>query len=144
MRAFFDTSVLIPAFLPDHPHHVPSVALLMTATPTDSYLSSHSLAELYSALTRMPAPYRLTVGQAVEAVRACARKFTLVVIAADEIAPVLERAAALNIQGGTVYDFLIAACAVKSKADAIYTWNRRHYQLFGEEIAGLLRSPDQR
>jgi hypothetical protein len=29
--------------------------------------------------------------------------------------------------GGGIYDAMLAHCAIKAKADAIYTWNARHY-----------------
>lgn len=142
MREFFDTSVLVPAFLPEHPHHLHSAKLLLGADPTRSCISSHSLAELYSTLTRMPLPHRLAPEQAIQAIRVCARKLTLQAIAAEEIETVLEQAATLNVRGGTTYDYLIAACAAKAKAEVIYTWNLRHYELFGAEIVQLLRTPD--
>ncbi len=35
----------------------------------------------------------------------------------------------------------IAHCALKAKAEAIYTWNERHYALCGADVAAKLRTP---
>ena len=48
---------------------------------------------------------------------------------------------ALGIDGRTLYDYLIAFCALKAGADVIYTWNLKHFQQFGPEILGRLQSP---
>ncbi|MDX1984026.1 MAG: PIN domain-containing protein [Bryobacteraceae bacterium] len=143
MKAFFDTSVLVPVFLSDHPHHGPSLARFRQVAPSNGFAAAHSLAELYSTLTRLPVPYRLTPAQAMEAVRASTRRLTFVSLTADEIGTILEKAATLNIQGGTAYDFLIASCAGKAEIDVLYSWNIRHYALFGSEVRDKLRSPDQ-
>ena len=39
------------------------------------------------------------------------------------------------------YDAMLAHCAIKAKAEAIYTWNARHYTLCGGDVVGLLRTP---
>jgi predicted nucleic acid-binding protein len=54
----------------------------------------------------------------------------------------MRSAAAAGIAGGTLYDYLIAQCALKARADAIYTWNTRHYQLFGPAVLNRLRLPE--
>jgi predicted nucleic acid-binding protein len=53
----------------------------------------------------------------------------------------LEQAAAAGILGGTVYEALIAHCALKANAQTIYTWNIRHFSRLGEKVAARLRQP---
>jgi len=53
----------------------------------------------------------------------------------------LENAAARGIAGGTVYDAMLASCALKAGAERIYTWNVRHYGLCDAEITSRLRTP---
>ena len=36
---------------------------------------------------------------------------------------------------------MLAHCAIKAKAEAIYTWNARYYTLCGQEVTDLLRTP---
>jgi len=32
--------------------------------------------------------------------------------------------------GGTIYDALLANCALKAKAETLFTWNIKHFQQF--------------
>ena len=56
MKGFFDTSVLVPVFYGDHVHHQASLALFIQFDKSTGCCGAHSLAEVYSTLTRMPAP----------------------------------------------------------------------------------------
>jgi predicted nucleic acid-binding protein len=56
-------------------------------------------------------------------------------------ADALQASAALGIVGGGIYDAMLAHCAIKAKAESIYTWNARHYTLCGPKVVGLLRTP---
>jgi len=56
-------------------------------------------------------------------------------------ADALQASATLGIVGGGIYDAMLAHCAIKSQADAIYTWNARHYNLCGPEVVGRLKTP---
>ena len=59
----------------------------------------------------------------------------------DEYHATIKDAAAGGVVGGTIYDALIARCALKAKADTIYTWNTCHFQRFGTEIVNRLQMP---
>ena len=60
MKWFFDTSVLIPAFIEDHEHHEASLSAFHEADRRSSCCAAHSLAEVYSTLTRLPGRHRLS------------------------------------------------------------------------------------
>ena len=60
---------------------------------------------------------------------------------AREYLDAIRRFAALGITGGTIYDGLIAACALKAKAEALYTWNIAHFLLLGDDVAKRVRTP---
>jgi AbrB family looped-hinge helix DNA binding protein len=47
----------------------------------------------------------------------------------DEYADALQTSSALGIVGGGIYDAMLAHCAVKAEAEAIYSWNGRHYTI---------------
>jgi predicted nucleic acid-binding protein len=47
----------------------------------------------------------------------------------------------LGIVGGTIYDALLATCALKAKAATLFTWNIRHYGQFGPAVARILKTP---
>ena len=68
-------------------------------------------------------------------------RLSLVALNSEEYADALRASAAWGIIGGAIYDAMLAHCALKSKAQAIYTWNTRHYALCGPEVVGRLRTP---
>ena len=141
MKAFFDTSVLVPVFLPDHVHHTASLARLQQVDRKSGGCAAHSLAEVYSTLTRLPGKIRVTGEQAMLFVADLRQKLSVTALDADEYYEALGAAATRGISGGTVYDALLAACAVKAGAKFIYTWNVRHYAQFGPDIASRIQMP---
>lgn len=56
MKCLFDTSVLIAALLTGHTHHSACLPFLLQAQsqPIQGLIATHTLAELYSVLTRIP------------------------------------------------------------------------------------------
>ncbi len=143
MKWFFDTSVLVPAFLPDHPHHARSFPLFAAATPKQAGCAAHSLAEVYSTLTRYPGKQRMSAAQAELLVQQIEHKFTLVWLDGEEYGAAIRRLARLGIVGGAVYDGMVAACALKSGADQLYTWNVRHFDLLGPQIQKMAMIPPE-
>jgi hypothetical protein len=53
----------------------------------------------------------------------------------------IEAASAANVVGGAIYDAILARCAVNGRAEMIYTWNVKHYRIFGAEVAKRVRTP---
>jgi predicted nucleic acid-binding protein len=43
--------------------------------------------------------------------------------------------------GGRVYDALLLACARKSQAETIYTWDEKHFRQIAPDLAGRIRTP---
>ena len=141
MRWFFDSSVLVPALLPDHQHHARSFAAFLAASPKNAGCAAHSLAEVYATLTRYPGKQRLSAESAALLVQEIERRFTLVWLNSDEYRAAIHRIARMGIVGGAVYDGLVAECALKAGADYLYTWNARHFNLLGPEIQKLVTMP---
>jgi len=141
MKPFFDTSVLVAAVLEEHEHHEPSFSALAAANRTSSFCAAHNLAEVYATLTRYPGKQRLSEEQALLALSVLERKLTIVALESSEYLDAIRRFAALGIIGATIYAGLIAACALKAKADALYTWNTGHFLLLGEDVAKRVRTP---
>jgi predicted nucleic acid-binding protein len=141
MKGFFDTSVLVPLFYRDHVHHRPSQDLFIQFDPSTGCCGAHSLAEVYATLTRMPGKRRISGEQAMLFIGNIRERLAIVALSGEEYADALRASAALGILGGAIYDAMLVRCALKSKAQAIYTWNTRHYALCGPEIAGRLRTP---
>ena len=68
-------------------------------------------------------------------------RLTLVALNGNEYVDALEAAAAHGVVGGSIYDAMLAHCAIKAHADTIYSWNVRHYAQFGPEVTERLRTP---
>ena len=64
-----------------------------------------------------------------------------VVLDEKEYRSALVGAAAEGVLGGTVYDALIACCALKAQATVIYTWNVDDFRRCGPEVAKRVRTP---
>lgn len=141
MKAFFDTSVLVPVALGDHENHEACLDLFVSHTRADACCGAHSLAEVYAVLTKLPGKHRITPDQAMLFIGSIRERLALVSLNGDEYADVLIQAAALGIQGGTVYDMLLATCALKARAKAIYTSDLRHYAQCGPEVQRRLKTP---
>jgi len=141
MKGFFDTSVLVPVFYGDHIHHSASLTLFVQFDKSTGCCGAHSLAEVYSTLTRMPGKHRISGEQAILFLGSIRDRLSIVALDGEEYADALQASAARGIVGGNIYDALLAHCAIKAGADAIYTWNARHYALCGPEIIGRLQTP---
>jgi len=141
MKGLFDTSVLVPLFYRDHVHHRPSQDLFIQFDQSTGCCGAHSLAEVYATLTRMPGKRRISGEQAMLFIGNIRERLSIVALSGEEYADALRASAAWGIIGGAIYDAMLAHCALKSKAQAIYTWNTRHYALCGREVADRLRTP---
>jgi predicted nucleic acid-binding protein len=141
VKAFFDTSVLVPVFYGDHQHHVPSLECFLHFAKKQACCGAHSLAEVYSSLTRMPGKHRISGEQAMLFLSDMRERLTIVSLDDQEYLQAIAGAAAAGVVGGTIYDALLVHCALKAKAEIIYTWNVKHYAQFGPEAAKRVRTP---
>jgi predicted nucleic acid-binding protein len=141
LRSFFDTSVLIPTFLEDHEHHEASFELFLKANKRQSACAAHSLAEIYSTLTRLPGPHRLGAEQILLFLENIRERVTIFALNAEEYDSAIQNAEALGVTGGTIYDALLARCALKANAEIIYTWNVGHFQQLGPDVAKRIKTP---
>jgi predicted nucleic acid-binding protein len=141
MKGFFDTSVLVPVFYGDHVHHQASLQLFIQFDKSTGCCAAHSLAEVFSTLTRMPGKHRISGEQAMLFVGSIRERLSLIALDGDEYAKVLDASASLGIVGGAIYDAMLAHCALKAQAKKIYSWNGRHYAQCGPEVARRLETP---
>jgi len=141
MKAFFDTSVLVAVFYGDHIHHRASLELFIQFDKSTGCCGAHSLAEVFSTLTRMPGRHRISGEQALLFIGSIRERLSIIALHGDEYAEALEASAARGIIGGGIYDALLAYCAMKAQAKTIYSWNIRHYVLCGPEVTRRLRTP---
>jgi predicted nucleic acid-binding protein len=141
VKQFFDTTVLVAALLPGHPHHARSFPVFAAATRKQAACAAHTWAETYSTFTKYPGKERMSAEAASLVVQEIEHRFTLVWLDGNEYSAAIRRMARLGIVGGAVYDGLVAACALKAGAEHLYTWNVRHFDLLGAEIKKIVTMP---
>lgn len=86
-----------------------------------------ALVESYAVLTRLPPPHRLSPDDAHALLDANFMRTKILTLDGTSYRTLLRRAADDGIAGGQTYDAVIAACALKAKADILLTFNERHF-----------------
>lgn len=143
MKAFFDTSVLVATFYRDHEHHAASIDVFLRFGKRQACCGNHSLAEVYATLTGMPGRRRVGGDAALLFLHDIRERLTLISLDEAEYFQVIENAAASNLAGGAIYDALLGQCALKAKAETLYTWNTQDFLRLPPPISGRVRRPDQ-
>lgn len=105
------------------------------------YISTHSLAELYSVLTRLPLPTKIGSQQACDGIKNNLNYFEFIDLDSNDYIKVIETVSQAEITGGGIYDALIAQAALKAKVDILLTLNPKHFTRLGEPIASLVQDP---
>jgi predicted nucleic acid-binding protein len=116
-----------------HDHHQATLNELSTRLDRGEtmVIAAHCLAEAYSVLTRIPAPFQVSGPDAMAALEdSFIRQGEIVSLDAVEYLAFLRAAPQAGITGGRIYDALIAACARKGAVDFLITFNERHFALF--------------
>jgi predicted nucleic acid-binding protein len=138
MKAFLDSSVLVAAFLTNHEHHDPSLNLLLRYDSSNAACSAHSLAEVYSTITGTSGKDRVSGDEALLFLGDIRQRLTLVAL--EEVLRSIE-ASAGSITSAAIYDSLIGHCALKAKAEVLYTWNVKDFKRRKPEIAVRVQTP---
>ena len=123
-----DTSVAVPLLLLSHAAHD---KVYEWARGKDLSLTAHALAETYSVLTRLPGDNRVAAEHAVALID---RRFaTTLTISADSAVQLHRRLAGARIEGGAVYDGMIALTALEHGATLVSRDKRaaRNYRSLG-------------
>jgi len=131
MKVFLDTSVLVAAVVTKHEHHTRALEILdrVQNGKDEGHISGHSMAEIYSILTKLPPPFRHNPEQALLSIEEnVVKHFKVTALGPSEYAPLIREAALSGIQGGTIYDAVLLKCAAKSGAEKIWTFNLKHFQ----------------
>jgi predicted nucleic acid-binding protein len=143
MKALFDTSVLVAAFEVSHPWHSICLPWLQRAQEKeiDGYLSTHTLAELYSVLTRLPVRPPISTEIAQRLIDENLSLFVAIELTADDYQQAIACMVKLNIPGGGIFDALIAQAALKAEVDILLTLNPNHFTRLGQDVAKLVQVP---
>lgn len=141
MKAFLDTSVLVATFYGDHEHHDESIQLFLRFEKKDVCCGAHSLAEVYAALTGMPGKARVGGDEALLFLGNIREHLTIVTLNEEEYFKAVESSSAAGIVGGGIYDAILGYCALKAKAESVYTWNLKDFKRIRPDIARRVKTP---
>ena len=141
MKAFLDTSVLIAASDVADPHHTPSFSLLSIAQRETTACGVHTLAETYAVLSRLPGGKKKRPEYASFLIEQILARVTVYSLSPEEYANAIRDAASKSLAGGMIFDALLLACARKSHAERIYTWNEKHFRMVAPDLADRITNP---
>jgi predicted nucleic acid-binding protein len=136
LKVFFDTSVLVAASEQSHPHHRQTwPALRRVADRRDhGFMSVHSIAEMYAALTRLPVQPRIQPAQAERIILDNVLPHFEMVTVGVEYTDALRLVGEGGWGGAKIYDALLLGCANKCCADRIYTFNLTDFRQLAPEL----------
>ncbi len=145
MKVFCDTNVAIAAFLKTHAHPQAARPVIERVKKgnDEGFFATHSLAECYSVMTRLPGADHVPAGIAWDLIHDnLIKHFTLVAPTSADYSNALSTAGANSIEGGRIYDALLLAAAEKSGAVRVYTFNVSHFQsIAGENLRRRIMAP---
>ncbi|WP_193199554.1 type II toxin-antitoxin system VapC family toxin [Nostoc sp. MG11] len=144
MKVLFDTSVLVPGLIVNHPQHSVCFSQMKAAKSgqIQGFISTHSLAETYSVITRLPIQPRIQPQQAQSIVVDISQYLEGVPLLVNDYQAAIAQMATLNLPGGGIFDALIAQAALKAEVNALLTLNPNHFNRLGNAIAHIVQVPE--
>jgi predicted nucleic acid-binding protein len=124
--AFFDSTVLVAASERSHPHFKVALPVVKRVTGGEAkgFISAHSIAEVYSSLTRLPVQPKIQPAEAMRIVNDnILPHFTTVQLEYDDYLRALDVVGGGGFAGPKIYDALLLQCAARCKVKCIYTFN---------------------
>jgi predicted nucleic acid-binding protein len=143
-QMLFDTSVLIAGMVEAHPMHDRALFWLRKAKAEELefLVCTHTLAELYAILTRLPVSPKISPGTAARLIRENVESSARTVsLSAADYRTVIKDLSERGIAGGSIYDALIARAAQKSGADRLLTFNPEDFERVWLEGAERIHVP---
>ena len=143
MKVLFDTNVLVAATIEAHPNHAITLPWIQKVRnkSIQGYISTHSIAELYAVMTRLPLAQPLNSQQVHDVIVNNLESFHPVDLESSDYLEIIRNVAKLNITGGGIYDAIIAQSALKANVDILLTMNSKHFTRLGEHISRLVTDP---
>ncbi len=145
MNIFFDTSILVAASERNHPHYARALPVIqrVVAGKDQGFISTHSIAEIYATLTRMPVQPRIHPSEAERIItNNILPHFNLVPLDKKDYIAALARVTGGGWNGAKIYDALLLESASKCAANRIYTFNLVDFQrLAAPELVKKICAP---
>jgi len=145
MNVFLDTTVLVASSSRAHQHFAQASTAVARVVAGDDkgYVSQHSIAEVYSALTRMPVVPRIHPLEAARMIRGnILQHFEPIPVEQEDYLEALAMVSNAGWPGAKIYDALMLRCAEKCPAQRIYTFNLKDFkQLAPDRMQDLICAP---
>lgn len=131
MKVLMDTSTMVAATVPALPDYGSAKPWLVRANAGafDFLISLHSIAEMYSVLTRLPVKPAISPTQARTLIRrdvlSCA---ITVALGENDYRQILDDLSQRGLSGGIIHDAVIARAADLAQVDHLVTLNVSHFQ----------------
>lgn len=144
MKVYVDTNLVIARTLTSQGQHAAAVQFFNNVRDQSSLpvISSHGVVEIYSVLSRIPQPLRLSPAEAWQTIEANVLPlFEVVELSMAEQLSVVRNCARQGIAGGLVYDALHMTAARKAGCERIYTFNVRHFRQVAPDLHDRIHMP---
>lgn len=144
MDILVDTSVLVAGTIKAHPKYTKANAWLIKAVKNkiNMVVCSHSIAEYYSVVTRLPLSPRITPALALHMIENnIEANVKLVHLTSKDVLEAVTDLANNGLPGGIVYDRLIFQAARKAKVKHILTFNTKDFQRFCMDQPNFIMEP---
>lgn len=144
MKVFFDTSVLVAAFVPVHPRHERAFDRLRRARSGECRMltSAHNLAEVYSVLTTLPLSPRISPAAAARIIRENLEAHAEIKpVTVADYREVVHHLGDAGLAGGIIYDALACRAAIQAGAEVILTLNPKDFRRLWPDAGIRIEEP---
>ena len=144
MRVFFDTSVLVAAMVQSYTSHSQALSRLKRVQDglDSGIVAAHSIAELYSILTRLPIRPPISALNANKLIQEnILRIFEIIALDAKDYQELVDYLATNGVIGGAVFDAVILKSAEQMDVDQILTLNEKDFRRVYPSLAHKLAVP---
>ena len=135
-RFLLDTSCMVALVCLWHVHHGVAAREVQRRLKAGDGLvvAGPTLIEAFAVLTRLPPPHRMAAADCLALLEEnfLSPAIEVVALGAPAYRALLQAAARRGTTGGSIYDAVVHACAVQADADAILTFNGRHFAPFAD------------
>ena len=142
-----DTSILIASLYEAHPHHSESIKYIHQLQRRDGKAGviSHTLAELYSVLTRAPLQPEIRPLSARDLIQQnILTLFSVIDVTRQDYLTAIDLCVAHNGRGGVIHDALILVAAIRHRANQLVTWNVKHFERLADGKIEIVAPPESR